>query len=103
MSARSLRIAILLLLPLQLHATPGVADFEKACLKAKRKSSVCRCLSANVERKLASQEVEIDFLIQAVSQKPPVVEENQTAFDNAADLIAGFEPNCVKNPKYLGD
>lgn len=72
-------------------------------MKAKSKAPLCRCLAVNIERKLATQEVDINHLIQAIGHRTPAAEENQTAYDNAADLLAGFEPNCSKNPKFLGD
>ena len=107
MSMRSAWIAVVLIFTSRVFAQSTIADFEKACVKAKAKvkgeALLCRCLAANIGRKLASQEVDLSNLIRAVSNHPPPEVENQTAYENAADLIAGFEPNCLKNPKFSGD
>ena len=103
MSIRSAGIAVLLLFSSRVFAQSNIADFEKACVKAKGKAPVCHCLALNIGRKLASQEVDLANLIRAIANHPGPAPENQTAYENAADLIAGFEPNCSKNPKYSGD
>ena len=95
-----------MMLPLAVTAAEKSADlaaFQKACLGAKKKAGLCRCLSSNVERKIASQEITADQLplaIQAVKNEVPDAESNTTSYDHVADLLAGLEPHCLKNANY---
>lgn len=107
MRTRWLWIAIFLTVLHPALASEKVANFEKTCLEIKKKASLCRCLWANVERKLASQELtaeQIPVAVQALKGQPPEdPDANSTAYDNVADLLAGLEPHCLKNPKYSGE
>ena len=106
MSTRLHRIAIVMMLHPMFHLAAhadNIADFEKTCIELKKKAPLCHCLAANLERQLASQELDLNLAMRTLKGQAPGPDENSTAYDNAADLIAGFEPHCIKNSKYMGD
>jgi hypothetical protein len=99
MSTRLHWIAIVMMLHPAVHAD-NIADFQKACMETKKKAPLCQCLSSNVERKLATVEMDKELVVRAFKGQPPGPDENSTAYDVVADFIAGLEPHCLKNSKY---
>ena len=80
--------------------------FESTRVSNKKKKSVCRCMAANVKKRVLTRDIDAARLSAAVliaAKREPDSDEKPSYYDALADFIAGLEYHCGENPKYQID